>query len=67
MQPQRKIIEWPEHGSAKRWPIGGWWVVNEREGRGYTPLAGPYKTRSEAEAAAVIEVNTPCTEEGRHA
>lgn len=46
----REVIEWPQAGSAKRYPLGGWWVVEHSEkSRGYFPLAGPFKTRAEAE------------------
>lgn len=46
-----KVIEWPEKGSAKRWPHGGWYVVEERPGRGFTPLLGPLRTEKEGQAA----------------
>lgn len=42
------VIEWPQRGSAQRFPTGGWWVVDEREGQGFTPIAGPFRTREEA-------------------
>lgn len=44
-----EVIEWPVKGSAKRYPKGGWYVVESREGQGYTPLAGPFRTVQEAE------------------
>lgn len=43
------IIEWPEAGSAQRWPMGGWYAVVFREGRGYWPLSEACRTREEAE------------------
>lgn len=52
--PIRKVIEWPQKGSARRFPAaGGWYVVEERAGRGYTPIAGPFKTQGEAEAKLI--------------
>lgn len=46
-----EVIEWPEKGSARRFPMGGWWVVERRPGWGYFPLAGPFRTEGEARAA----------------
>jgi len=46
---QIQIIEWPQVGSATRFPMGGWYLVEHRERRGYTPIAGPFRTRLEAE------------------
>lgn len=47
-----KVIEWPEPGSARQFPVGGWWVVEENERGEYTPLAGPFSTRTKAEKHA---------------
>lgn len=49
---QIQVIEWPTGGSARRFPMGGWYVVEYREGRGYTPLAGPFRTKPQAAEAA---------------
>lgn len=43
-----RVIEWPDKGSAKRFPTGGWWVVIDTLGRGFSPLAGPFATQDEA-------------------
>lgn len=39
-------------GSARRFPMGGFWVVETPVGQEgpYTPLAGPFKTSNEARA-----------------
>ena len=44
-----RVIEWPQKGSAQRYPMGGWWVVELGEG-GYSPVVGPFRTQAEAEA-----------------
>lgn len=44
-----QVIEWPEKGSTKRYPRGGWWVV--RDDKGYAPREGPFRTQQEAEDA----------------
>jgi hypothetical protein len=57
----KRIIELPQSGSAAKWtPEGGagWYVVQEREQDDsadlvLTPLAGPFRTRREAEARLV--------------
>ena len=57
----KRIIELPQPGSAAKWtPEGGagWYVVQEREQDDSadlvrTPLAGPFRTRTEAEARLV--------------
>jgi hypothetical protein len=50
----RTIIEWPQKGSARRWPMGGWYVVNYRFASGYEPIAGPFRTKEEAEAVEAV-------------
>lgn len=52
-EPDKKleVIEWPEKGSARRYPTGGWWVVETRKGRGHTPLVGPFRREHEADDA----------------
>ena len=52
MSTRREIVEWPQPGAAKRAHGGGWWVADWTDGRGYFPLAGPFKTREECEASA---------------
>jgi hypothetical protein len=54
--PERHVIEWPANGSARRYPVGGWWLVEERPACGFTPLAGPFKTKAQAEAANWYEL-----------
>jgi len=60
----KRVVEWPQEGAARRWsPEGGagWYVVQEREETGqpvYTPLAGSFKTRAEAEAHLVGPIAT---------
>lgn len=44
--PQIKVIGWPQEDSKNP---SGWWVVESRK-TGYTPLAGPFKTKTEAKA-----------------
>ena len=50
----RKVIEWPEQGSARRYPMGGWWVVEETL-NGLFPVYGPFRRRVEAENTQAIE------------
>ena len=49
-----QVIEWPQVGSAARYPMGGWYVVEYTEGRGYFPLEGPFRERQEAEDRRTI-------------
>ena len=55
-EPAKKIevIEWPQRGCARRFPMGGWWVV-ETSKHGYMPLAGPFATKAAAEAQCIVE------------
>lgn len=47
-----QIIEWPAAGSGRRFPMGGWYVVERTEHDAYLPLQGPFRTRPDAEEAA---------------
>jgi hypothetical protein len=52
-KPALRVIEWPGDG-AKRYPMGGFWIVLEAAGtEDWRPLSGPYSTREEAEETMV--------------
>ena len=58
MKPPRmelEVVEWPTTGAARRPEFGGWWLVETRIGRGYTPIAGPFRTQREADDAMAAE------------
>ena len=56
-----RVIEWPQAGSARRYPHGGWWVVEERPGPVFFPLAGPFRREAEADAARAARQEEPTT------
>lgn len=37
-------------------PLSGWWVIKARQGRGFTRVAGPFLTRTEARKDADARV-----------
>lgn len=47
---KRVVIEWPSMGSARRFPMGGFWIAESPIGQDgpYFPLAGPFRTSGEA-------------------
>lgn len=59
-----QVIEWPQVGSAARYPMGGWWVVEFTPGKGYWPLKGPFRARREAEDWQLAHLVSAAAEAG---